>query len=244
MPSISCPHCKHSLTVNPVLAGQVVNCPACNQRVRLPAMIPAGTAAATPKPPQPAYPLPTFPAAMSAPAGLSPPAALPLPAPSAPAIPSSVSMPQPMPLTAAPFPPSLPKEGAGNVEVDTSARGIPFRPREYPALKVVMYVLYGFAILTACSFIISELLLIAGGTLGLFSGSDDSAADSFRRSSSALAAGGIMAFLLAQAITIGYHALAALWFVASAEMIRVFLDIQNNTHEAVHFVRQSLERRR
>lgn len=240
MPSISCPHCKHSLTVNPLLAGQIVNCPACNQRVRLPATIPVGTAAATPKPPQPAFPLPSFPAATSAPA------ALPLPAPAAIPIPSSVSMPQPMPLAAAPFPAPLPKEGAGNVEVDTSARGIPFRPREYPALKVVMYVLYGFAILTACSFLISEILLIAGGTLGLFSGSSNSdAADSFRRSSSsALAAGGIMAFLLAQAITIGYHAIAALWFVASAEMIRVFLDIQNNTHEAAYFVRQSFDRRR
>jgi hypothetical protein len=238
MPSISCPHCKHSLTVNPALAGQIVNCPACNQRVRLPATIPAGTATATPRPPQPAFPLPTFPAATS------PPAALPLPAPVAIPIPSSVSMPQPVPLPTAPFPAPLPKE-AGNVEVDTSARGIPFRPREYPALKVVMYVLYGFAILTACSFIISEILLIAGGTLGLFSGSaDDGAADSFRRtSSSALAAGGIMAFLLAQAITIGYHAIAALWFVASAEMIRVFLDIQNNTHEAAHFFRQSFDRR-
>jgi hypothetical protein len=107
-----------------------------------------------------------------------------------------------------------------------------------------MYVLYGFACLTALSFVITEIMLIAGGTLGVFSGSPmDDVPPQFRdQMRSTARAGGIIAFLLAQGITIAYHALAALWFVASAEMIRVFLDIQQNTHEGAHYAKQTFYR--
>jgi hypothetical protein len=120
------------------------------------------------------------------------------------------------------------------------ASGELFRPRQYPAMRVVMMVCYALACLVGVSFIISEIFVISTSAVAAYNSPslDDVPAEYRARVQTTARAGGVIAFLLVQAMLFLYHGLSALAFVAAAESIKVALDIQNNTHEAAHYCRQ------
>ena len=94
-----------------------------------------------------------------------------------------------------------------------------FRRREYPALKVLMIVLYACAGLTFLSFLLCLGLLFTG-TAAVFSADAE--------------AGGMTGLLgLFVAVAVGIvHAAVIVGFMLPAELIKVLLDIQWNTQEA------------
>ena len=103
------------------------------------------------------------------------------------------------------------------------SRGI-FRPREYPALRIIIIVLYVLAALIFADFVLGELFLFGGTFAGL-------ASVPSRQNEDARSAVSLL-FFFTQTILIISHATAITIVVGSAECVRVFLDIQHNTQEA------------
>jgi hypothetical protein len=100
-----------------------------------------------------------------------------------------------------------------------AARAAAFTPRDYPAMSIIITLLYVMAALIACSFILHVLFTVLaivgvlgeGSGLGVF----------------ALLAGLVMSFLA--------HGMFVLVFIASAESIRIIIDIQVNTQETAFY---------
>jgi hypothetical protein len=223
MPSIACPNCQQPLLVETSQAGQVVVCPTCQKKLRLPKRLSSSSSPA---------PSADDPVADDVVAPPPPPAAS--PSPVAPATMPSLFT---TPLT---IPPASPQQQHSFAPPDESP---PFRPRQYPAMRIIIVICYVLTVLVAISFVISEIVVFTGGAAAILGGRPTSP---FARSSGnvGMTFATIFVFLITQVTLVAYHGLAALLFVAWAESIRVWLDIQNNTHEAAHYSRQIPSRQR
>lgn len=201
MPATTCPKCKTPLTYEPELAGQVIACPACAQKLRAPAAASPGTAAARFK--QPPAPAPTPQA--------------PEPEPSFPTLAPTKPAPDPQP-------PAPAFAGGGR-------SGAPaFRPREYPALRIIIMVLYVFAGLVVAQFLLWLFFLLSTSGRNLLRVLQYD-------TSGTSALFGIIGFAIMIVISLVFHGACVVLFVGSAESIKLWIDIQRNTQEAVHYAR-------
>jgi hypothetical protein len=110
-------------------------------------------------------------------------------------------------------------------------------------MRIIIVICYVMTGLVALSFIISEILFFTGGAMAIFGGRTTSTLPRSSGEVGSTVATAIF-FLITQVTLVTYHGLAALLFFAWAESIRVWLDIQNNTHEAAHYSRQMIARQR
>ncbi len=99
-----------------------------------------------------------------------------------------------------------------------------FEPRRYPALRAIIVVLYVFAAVTLCGFLITLLFLFMA-VVSIFSRSGEHSAVGM----------GIVGAPIA--LSLAMQAVTIIVFMASAESIKVLLDIQQNTQEAAHCAR-------
>jgi len=193
MPATACPKCKTALTYEPELAGQVVACPSCGQKLRTPASstpaAPSRFKSPLPAPPPAPATEPTFPSVAT----------------------QAAPDPQPMLPTISPAASSKPV----------------FRPREYPALRVIITVLYVFAGLVVAQFLLSVVLMFLGSGRGMPS--------AFVSDEAAIV--GLIGMAIMFAISLVFHGAFVMLFVGSAESIKLWIDIQRNTQEAAYFAR-------
>lgn len=105
-----------------------------------------------------------------------------------------------------------------------------FTPRSYPMMQVIITVLYVFAGLTALSCICTVCAFLAGGIASLSVASQGEGA----AAASALGMFGALTMIISTLIV---HAIFLVFFMASAESIRLWLDIQANTQEAAYYAR-------
>jgi hypothetical protein len=103
-----------------------------------------------------------------------------------------------------------------------------FQPRQYPAMRIIITVMYVFAGLVLCSFCISVLLFIVALAGGANAAANDQAG---------MAAFGVATAVAGLAASFVAHALLIVVFMASAESIKVWLDIQQNTQEMAYYSR-------
>ncbi len=208
--SVVCNECDRGFRVKSFAAGRKVKCPGCRQPVLIPA---------EPK--------------------VTPPPAIEFEANGPQAPPEDFlnhlsshqaePVPQPTPFQqhhvaeAYQTPPDTPLVTASsNVRIRSSS----FLPRQYPALKIACFILRGLAILLLAICLVL-LLLVLVGFVGSLAG------DSYELSGAILGVG-----LLWSVSTSLPLLLAALMLFSYAELIAVFMDIQHNTQEAAHHLRQ------
>src|SRR5262245_21265289 len=102
-----------------------------------------------------------------------------------------------------------------------------FKPREYPAVRVIIAAFYVLAILVLGSFMLS--LAVIGYLIWGKDGQSAVANIPFEINLSS----GVVAF----AVSVGFHGFLLVVFTACAELIRVWLDIQQNTQEAAFYAK-------
>jgi hypothetical protein len=202
----SCPKCKTRIVL---VAGEQPVCPGCGTRFKLPAAKPEPVAIA---------------AAIGADDETMPPVQ---------ARPIQLLSPEPAPT---PFPvvaSNAPAEDSPSTNAYESPAIVntwrtKFEPRQYPAMRIIIVVLYVFAALVGCSFALSSVLMIIGIVTGASRTLDQSAG---------MAAFGAFTGVFVLLSSLIVHGFFAVLFMASAESIRVWLDIQQNTQEAVFLAR-------
>lgn len=218
MPTIACPHCKQPLTADVSLAGQIIACPLCTKKVRMPASFPGAQPA--PQAPPPPPPMPGFsPAPKTTFSNTLPPPPL---APE-PRLPEFGGKPD--------LNPYAPSSQPAFLTPSVSSGGS-FRAREYPALRLAITALYVLAGLIGVMFVLSEIMLFFSGASAVMGPSN--IPEDLRAK---MMVGGMIAFLFSQFFLIIGYGSAAFGCVISAELIRVWLDVQNNTHESAHYVK-------
>lgn len=231
MPSIACPKCKTTMAYVPELAGKPVACPACGQKFRSPTINAAARAPTPPAPPAAApAPAPAPAAPVAAPVSAKAPE---LSAP--PSFQFSVATKPAAPAPRAPTPPaaepSFLRDTGSSPSLSTSSSGsAAFRPREYPALRIIIIVLYCLAGLVVLQFLLLLLFLLVGAFGGAYV-----ALGSGQSSSASLA--GLIGMLISFVILLVSHGMLVILFTGSAESIRLWIDIQRNTQETAHFTR-------
>ncbi len=105
-------------------------------------------------------------------------------------------------------------------EQENAARQAMFRPREYPAMQIIIVLLYVAAAILVCSFLFHVVVVCLA----------------FASSAGSEGLGLVMsAGLLGLFISFIFHGILVVGFVASAESIRVVIDIQQNTQETAFF---------
>ena len=125
-------------------------------------------------------------------------------------------------------PPPIPFPGTAPEPPALRSRAI-FRPREYPALRIVIVVHYLIAALIVALFVLGEVAMLGGMFRGMVNNPRVPAED----------ANSLMfAFIIAQGFWIVVHAAAITLVVGAAESIRVVLDIQHNTQETAFYVKR------
>lgn len=125
-------------------------------------------------------------------------------------------------------PPAPPQESVPDFSAPSVSTGASsFRPRTYPAINLLITVLYIIAGLIALGFCIAEILIIVGG------------ASMMRMQRGA--EGGLVGLLTLTLFNLVYCGLGILYSVAMAEMLRLFMDIQSNTHETAYWSRRAVK---
>jgi hypothetical protein len=131
----------------------------------------------------------------------------------------------------APEPPPTPATPYQSPAVATPTWKPSFEPRKYPAMRAMILVLYILAALTAISFVFSigfvVLMLVRAESMP-----EDWRADAGTR---------VVGAITALAATLFSHTILLLLFMGSAESIRVWLDIQQNTQETAFYARLQRE---
>lgn len=108
-----------------------------------------------------------------------------------------------------------------------------FEPRKYPAMSIIVTSLYVLAALCVVEFLLTSGVLIAASMSSTPPRSQEQTVTEFVQAKSLSAVA--VAVIIAMSLVI--HASTVLFLVASAESIRIWLDIQENTQEAAFHAR-------
>ena len=133
----------------------------------------------------------------------------------------------------APPPPPTPQiQVQPRQSVSTVSAG--FRPREYPALRIITFILYGLAALAVLDFVLSMVLLYVG--------SFQEAIESYLKTGdSGISSAMILGSVLLALFSLLFHGMFIVAFLASAESIRIVIDIQRNTQETAFYAKRAVQ---